>query len=719
MNHSTLEGIQSSEYLFGVVLKVYFECSGIPEEYWDTADVYIEELGLTQYNVPIFYHCTPNAEIRHQNRAMVNAARGFMTGDRVILLCKMQTAQVGEQLVTDVILISHENGIKKCMYNYVIVRASLSPIKPFKEIFPDPMELVTVYDVIEKKVVTNIVDEDLNPLIFPCPAEKLLSFLEFVEFQGVELFEFFPQGDDDIQVAGVIPNWTEDVNGENLRGEEGNWWTSYNYYGNPLQNFFQDVGFAIVTDSEGAGDGSFSKAMEIVEEHEDQIATWDKRSNAFRTDDREYKIKGVEPQYDENGVLIFSEDAIATDGSPLNKATSRHIQTAYGENELWACIVSSYQGIIVSYCNNMTKFVRWESLPSTIAIPEVTENWLKVKNDAVWAMALPGSMGTIGSLADIGIALAADISLAGLGGENSEWSFGILKRINEGSFHRTIHPAITGSYALRTTAISEDTEDEPRYFGALNHRWDKINSWYRYDNWQNTYNLLFATFGVGVIWWFKSRGMEWGAESIYADTPIGSMWLQAPNWKSAVWSMPEISVSTMIARRDYPLNQQLLSMTKHSRTVVCQLYVVQRTSVTLWAEQDGVFIKQELGKGPYHSIPLEGEIDAISYIKMPNESLLHINDATNEDIESVLSDRAFIFTNGEDENLSLKSNRNEFEIMGAADMYGDLKEKHTRRNPMDQERTPEFEQVVADLIDKIMDTAETAFDEVFLDMEIV
>ena len=722
INHKNFGDVQEHEYLHGVILKVYPEEKDTPEAYWDTADVYIEEMGINWSNAPVFYHCTPDQIIR-PNGAVISGARGFTVNDRVILLCRIQTAKLGSQVVSDVKVIGHEDGIRKCAYNYVVVRACFSQLEPVEVENQEANldEYCTVFDILSGKPAS-IADQDaLGQLIqFPCPVSKIKPFLKWAELIGVPLFDQFPQGDDQLQIAGVIPNWKTDVQGNDIRGGASPevWWTSYNVDANPVQNFFEDMCSAIMLDNEGASTGTYQKAMDLLDKNKPDIETWAIRSSAFRTDERVYDITAPKAE----GL----SRAVSPSGFPAAQAYSLHIQTAYGEDEIWVCAVNSWQGIIVSYCDAAWKYLRLSFIPPVIEIPGLIGATNKLADAAAIATVAPGAMSG-DTLGDLGMMLAGMATLAGKGGENNIWSIGVLKRINEGAFHRTIHPAMAGSYALKTTPIPEDKGNEPAYISAWNRHWDKIKAWYRADNWQNTLDCAYGTFGVNVTWWFNSIAQEWGAESVYLDTPIGSMWLQAPNWKAALWYMPSLTLSTMTARRDMPINQSDQIAAKHSRTAVAQLYVVQRTALTLWAEKDDIFVKQEIGEGPYSSLPPGDDGgDAVSYAKMPDGTMIHVNNMTNDDIEAALSDMIIIRSACNDENpddvpknQAFRQNRNEFEVMAAADLYGELMLQHGRRSPADQKRNPDFEREIARLIDSVMATAPNSFLKLYIDIDLV
>ena len=721
IGHKNLGDIQRHVYLAGSITQVFPEKDDTPEEYWDTADVLVDGYAYTWNHAPIFYHCNPLSQER-DNGAIVDGAKGFVVGDEVVLLCKLTTPQIGEQRqISNVTVIGHKAGPVKCSYNIVMVRCGLIELEPLELDNPEANqeEFCTMYDVAAMGPA-RIPDPD-NPemlLTFPCPTAKVKPFLLNTELRGVAMFEAFPQGDDEVQMAGVVPNWTDDSCGDKIRGGTNakDWWTSYDLDANPVMNLFEDMCFDIMLDDEGASNGTYRKTMDTLAENESKISTWISRSPAFKQDHRSYAVTGSKQ-------LNLSQ-AIDTNGFPLLPADSRHIQTAFGENEIWVCAVNSYNGMIVSYCDAMWKFTRFEDFPPNIPIPGLIENWTDLAFKAALGGALPGGMAGGAILSDIGIALAADITLAGKGGENSIWSYGALKRINEGAFHRTQHPALSGSQVLRMLPIPEIGDKEPAHLSAINFRWDKIDVWYRHDNWQNTFGIVTGSFGVNPTWWFHSQAQRWGCDAIYVDTPLGSMWHQAPNWKACLWYLYSIQMGSamMTARQDKPIVQDFKMICKHSRTVACQLYVNQRTSITLWTELGNRFIRQVVGVDPYNCIPSTDGEDPVAYAKMPDGSLKHFDNLTPEEIEAQISDRIFLWSESEELQESLRTNRNEIEIMGSAQLYADLLAENERMNPADQERSPEFEQAVQALIQVVVAPTETIvskFAPIFLDMEII
>jgi hypothetical protein len=758
IDHQNLGDIQKQEYLTGTILNVYGESEDIPEEHWDTADILIDDLGITWPKAPIFYHCDPLAQLQN-NGAVMMGAKGFTINDNVILLCTITTAQAGMQLVDNVRVMGHVDGIKQCSYDYVLVRMSTVALAEWDVETLDalPDEYCIIYDVISKDYAS-IVDPDtigsdqIEMLEFPCPISKIQSFFRYAELRGKPLFEAsFPQGDDEIEIAGATPSWKTDIQGDDIRAGTSakDWWTSYDVDKNPTIEFFEDLSLGLMLDDEGSSNGTYQRVMDTLANHEAEVLQWGENSGGFESDERVYDVTGspeVPTSAYSSGpmtVTIGNDEsldsdeesepvpakAIGPDGEILPQATSKHIQMAYGEDEVWVCGVNSYDGMIVSYCDAKWKFVRFDGFPPVIPVPGTQENWEAVATDATLGAAMPGGMAANSGkmIHDIDKALASDASLAGLGGENNIFSMGFLKRINEGSFHRTQHPAMSGSQALKISPIPENPEqDPPQYYTAINFKWDKIDCWYRWDNWMNTYGCITSTFGVNPTWWFQSYAQHWGCETEFVETPIGTMWHTSPDWKCMVWMLFGLSTTMMTARQDKALCQQFQSSCKHSRSTVCQLYINQRTSITLWSILENRFVRQDLGVAPYDCVPsLDGE-DPVAYAQMPDGSYKHYDLLTEEEISSLLSERIFLRTpmDGEEipEQESLRLSRNEIEIMGAADLYGELGLEHSRKNPVDQERCPEFEKAVQELAEKVFTEAgidPTSFTPLFTDMEII
>lgn len=719
INHKNLGDVQKHAYLKGTITQTYPESDEVPEEYWDTADVLIEGYEYVWEHAPIFYHCYNDAKIR-ENGAIVDGAKGFTANSKVVIICEIITPIIGAQRQIDNVKVTgHQDGPVKCAYNYVLIRCGLSEIEAinFTDEEENAQEQCVIFDVL-LKAPAKIPDPD-NPeenLIFPCPVNKVKSFLLNIDFNGVEMWEIFDQGDSEIQIAGGVPNWTSDISGDDIRGsaEASEWWTSYDVNGNPIQNFFEDTCLALMTDDAGASAGTYNKAQAIIDAAESDIKKWESRSSGFVTDSREYPVTGCPD--------LKLDYAIDPDGFLLDPATSKHIQAAYGENEIWMCIVNSYMGLIVEYCDASNKFVRTPRLYDAIPIPGVISNYETVANDAALAANLPSGIASGKLIGDIGMALAASITLTGKGNENNLFSWATLKRVNEGAYHRTIHPAITGSKVIRSTKIPEDTTEEPRYLSAINFRKDIINAWYRYDNWNNTFNYITYSFGVSPTWWFRSLAQQFGCDTVYVDTPIGSMWYQAPNWKGFVYYLYAVQTGqvTMTARQDKFIKQVFNFPCKHSANVACQVYVVQRTAITLWSIQQNVFVKQTAGINPYDTIPiLEDGQDPVAYALMPDSTYKHFDLLTPEDLETLISDRVFLYSNSPDQNKSLRQNRNEIEIMASADFYSDLYANFSRRNPVDQERCPELEAELAKLIQAVTMLGESKFSPFYLDMEIL
>jgi hypothetical protein len=301
------------------------------------------------------------------------------------------------------------------------------------------------------------------------------------------------------------------------------------------------------------------------------------------------------------------------------KGSSYHMQFAYGEDEIWLCAKNVYAGMVVNACDAMWKFGRVSTLPPVIEIGNPAAERLMGQADLASAGLTRQS---IISLSDIALFLAADITQAD---DANIFSYGTLKRINDGGFHRTTHPALKtqgiGSWRMTQAKIPRE-EKEPTVITALNTRSEAIDVWHRYDNWMNSIPYSYATWGVDRTSWFKSEAMQWKIKADFIDTPIGSMWHAAPAWEAALWYLSGLSFSTgaITARKDVPINTQFIRQTKHSRRVIAQIYIVQRQGLSMFEDPARTFMKQELNKGIYdHFTPVippevQIELDALQAI---------------------------------------------------------------------------------------------------------
>ena len=373
------------------------------------------------------------------------------------------------------------------------------------------------------------------------------------------------------------------------------------------------------------------------------------------------------------------------------KGSSYHMQTAFGEDEIWVCAKNIYMGIVVDACDAKWKFVRLSNLPPALSIGNEAANRLA-------GSSYYGAMFGLIALPDIFLMLAADITQAG---DNNIFSYGTLKRINDGGFHRTSHPALktagVGSWRMTQTPIPF-TPLEATFITALNTRSEHIDVWDRYDNWMNTLQYSCSSPGVDRTWWFNSNAEQWRIKASFIDTPIGSMWHAAPDWEAAVWYASGVSFSAgaITARRDKAINTHFSRQTKHNRSVVAQIYIVQRQAVSMFESPTLSFVRQELNKGVYDCI----DPTSIKYV-----GGLDYDAMTPEEKKAKISDRVYLrsmYTGevGYAPPAALRSNRNEVEIMAACDLYSTLKTNFGRQCPTDQVRNGLLEYEIQKLIAK-------------------
>ena len=806
-NHPTFGDVQSYAYLEGEILAVYLEGDGSLSSEWDTADVQYEDTKIFK-NAPIRYHCQ-RAGVDRDNGAIVDAARGFDAGDKVILMAKIGTTPGKGEEYEQMYVVAHRYGVEACVYNYLLIRVgdSLKPIsQPYggwsngvyvRNAEDDLLhEYVTVWDVRQGKPASVKDPRTGTAYSFPITMEDLKPVLDYFQFVDEELFTLGAQGDAQSQEAGFTPDWTSDVQGEKIRAgaPPSAWWTSYDIYANPIFKLLSETSLALFTDSEGAANGTFAKAMEKYgaaqagegegappegeEDKRSQIQKWkDASPQAFGEEVREFDVTGsdtseeIPPEdlerlqelqgligeltdliaaldsakisrYEELYAMVpisdpalqaefvslsaspdiikyrtysvrmdqyqqeinsitgegaFTAWAIAHDknGDPL-KGTSYHMQNAYGEDEIWVCAKNIYGGLVVDYCDAMWKFVRLTNLPPVIPIGNpAAERLAGNPFTGLGGMA----MGNVLSMNDIEMMLAIDASQAGDGG--NIFSYATLKRINDGGFHRTSHPALrhdgVGSWRMTQNGIP-GLKDEPVFITAMNTRLESIDVWHRYDNWMMSLLNSYATYGVDRTWWFKSNAEQWRIKAHFIDTPLGSMWYEAPAWEAGIWYMSgfNLSAGAITARRDLPLHTKFYRETKHSRRILCQIYIVQRQALTMFEDPTLVFVKQEQNKGIYDHL----DPATISFVGGIDYDTLD-----DEQKKNLISDRVYLRTRYPDEvgynpPVALRANRNEVEIMAACDLYSTLRTNFGRMHPNDQVRNGLLEYGIQKLITK-------------------
>jgi hypothetical protein len=402
------------------------------------------------------------------------------------------------------------------------------------------------------------------------------------------------------------------------------------------------------------------------------------------------------------GQSAFTPWVIAHDkDGKLLKGKSYHVQTAYGEDEIWVCGKNIYQGLVISACDAAWKFVRFPLFPPFLPIGN---------SGAERLMGTPyvPSLATLGMpsvLENVSHMLATDTMIRD---DNNIFSYGTLKRINDGGFHRTSHPALksagVGSYRMTQAAIP-GTPMEPIFKTALNSRSEHIDIWSRYDNWMNSILYSSASWGVDRTWWFTSSAMQWRIKATFIDTPIGSMWHASPVWEVGMWNMLGFHIANggPTCRRDAPIKTRFTRQTKHSKRTIAQIYIVQRQGLTMWDDPARTFVLQEPNKGIYdHFAP-----EDIKYVDAQGDGK---NDddytkLTSEEQAALLSDRVCLRSQyagevGYTPPVALRLNRNEIEIMAACDLYSALKTKHGRMHPNDQTRNGLLEYEIQKLIER-------------------
>ena len=600
INYPTLGDIEKTLYLPGRIHALHFEDVDTPEELWDTADVAIEA-GFQEFreNVPIFYHCFPDVAQR-ANGALQGAAFGFDLDDQVIVACRlaMEQVQVGDSISRfedpeadpmAMVVVSHKEFPRRCRMSWVVVFCTVGG-----------HEWVTVYNTHSRSVLSWLKNPETGAAItFPCLRSAfepwMISNIDNTVINGErvyswpdwKLWEETPlDASAQMETAGGTPNWKEDFQGNTIRGgaDPSDWWTSYNFYGNPTFNYFWDLQLkGLLADQAGVADGSFRRVRELIKLFEDH--GWS--GPGARQDYRAIPL----------GVL-------APDGSTL-QSESLHQQVGYGEDEVWVCGRNTFQGIIVSYCDQVWKYVRFENVPP--AIPIGNPHMARLAGGSAIPM---GAAPSVSTFADIGMALAADITQTVLDG-SVIFICATLKRLNEGMFHLDDFPAEPGSMLL-TAVPNPALPDEPTHFSALNLRRSSVNAWVRHDNWHNTLPWSASMGEANRTWWFRVWSTQTAWDNRYLDGPLGSMMSAAPHQRSVLWQSMGLRQGEVTVRQDWPLRSNHHHLHGQHEMALFQIQVCFRQGITLdgYPAHAGTpyFFRQIELEEPWHCLPSLADI---------------------------------------------------------------------------------------------------------------
>lgn len=700
LNHNTFGCIAKTVYLPGRILKVYPEDEDHADSIWDTADVEFASTfsphGDIWQNVPIFYHCRDDVTER-PNGALVGAADGFDEGDQVIIMAHLATSKITDvagnpRQFESAMVVGHKDGPKICRPGWIFLFCTIGDV-----------QFVTVFSIRANRVLEGLVDAELNPYHFPCPVDVFKPWLdrnipsEIVDEEMVyqwpcsELFEQIPvEIENQIQVAGGTPNWMDDFQGNIIRGSAtpSSWWTSSNFRGNPTFNHFLDTQIQLLADAEGIADGTFSRALNV----------------ANRFDSHGWTGPGVVVDHRRFIPPTLPRDQVFT---------STHRQVGYGEDEIWVCGRNTYEGLIVSYCDQMWKYVRHENVPPALPIGNPALNRLIGK--AGMAAAMPGA-GAVFLLPDVAMALAADTTQSVPHG-SLILICATLKRLNEGAFHHDHYPLVSGSLLLKTLPNRAHPE-EPIFEGFLGVRHENIDVWVRFDNWHNTLQYSYSLGEANRTWWFRVWATQTAWQNEYWDTPLGSIFLRAPYQRSVLWQSSGLTQGTITVRQDWPIRTRQFSMSRQHEKSLVQVYVVHRQGVTLDGKPEDMgsayFFRQralippwdclpELEEIPDEEVPEEIERDADLNLPEPNEYVgflgdRHITEMSDGEIGAALDDLVFIHSESTERPNPLRRDRNEIEIVAGADMWGNLFLVNEDYSPFSQERNPQLEQAIKELI---------------------
>lgn len=729
LNHDTLGNISKYVYLPGKILDIDWDADTAKVEFRSDLSPH----GEVWENVPIFYHCFNDVK-ELENGSLEGASDGFNKNDYVILMCELAeqkaTLEDAETQFENIKIIGHEEGPKKCCLSWVLTFCWVD----VKEEEEEEEEVwVTIYDIKRDKIVDTLMkpkedeDEEDEFYIFPCRFEDFEPWLskqvpsvevesnkspvrppdgeedEIYAYQwpSIPLYEFVPCDTSyELQVAGGTPNWMDDFQGNTIRGEASpeDWWSTYNFMGNPTFKHFWDIQINMLL-----------KRWDKVDELAEQFDEYEWEGPGVRSDHREFKLT----------------DALSIDEEELT-ATSTHHQVGYGEDEIWVCGRNTWQGLIVSWCDDMSKFIRMESFPPVIMNKNLALDRLIGK--APFAV-LGAGAGARPALNEVGMAIAADV-FTGFGGIFVHAS---LKRINEGMYHRDIYPAIDGSFLLWTVR-NPALEYEPLHRTSLNIRRDNANTWVRFDNWHNTLGYSHSVHEANRTWWFRVWSTQSAVDAVWWDTPIGEMLFRIPHERHVLWQSFGLSNGNITVRQDWPIRTRHFAFGEQHQQSAFQAYIIWRQGIKLDGKPEDVespyFFRQFAIEEPWNCLPKLQDIEPIEdresdllltdhYVGFIDEQ--HITEMTDDEIWEEIEELEFVLRESDDSEEYEKRVRklNEIEVLAAADMWGDLYDRKENHNPRHQEVKKGLAESVKGVIEKALEDVEESFPEIKMEMRLL
>lgn len=732
-DHKDIGDILSYAYNKATVVEVFRESPDVPSAKWDTATVRLDEScgGFSLANVPIFYHCGPEAAER-TNGSLDGAAAAFVAGDSVIVMSQVSAQNiVGDKNF----IVGHMNGARVCTKNLLFFRSSATDLVSIKaplckwESFEKKVgksivrwkiatplqagthvsEHCTFWDIENGKIakIKKVGIDDTagaQYYTFPCTVEEIKPLLDTLQFIEEPLFDSVDQGSDEYAAPMATASWRDDFSGVQANvNSDGSPYSEY-FALDDVQAPIYDISMRLISDGVGARNGTLGKSLELFRSKRDQLQSIADRSP---------------------GCKFIDETSVVSDGSlypknlvPLRNAVSCFF--GYGDNQIYVCGKNTYMGIVVSYCDEYWKFQRMLNFPPNLSATRVASERLSLGTSAMAASPITSSA----SIASAMVAMAAEMTQ--MPNEDSIFSFCSLKNVKESGFHHYTSPAIRtpglyggfGSKRLIQRPVPGDPQ-QPVGQTAINTRLEAIGSWYRGDNWTKSLNYSYSTYTVDRTWFFVTMGMQFKFQFLYLDTPIGTMYAAAPRFQTGLWNVSGLFFAdgTNYARQDYPLDAKLSSHCIQTPTSCVQIYIVSRSAVSFYnkgkSPSDEFHIQHD-ARGPYDchydpSLPLPEVVrnesgvarpessDPVSYVgddRVPASSL------TDDVLRGQLADRVFT-AKTTSQLAAVVQNMNEVEVAASASLFKSMLKSKSSCDASLMDRSPALEIALTDVLVRV------------------